>query len=163
MTSPYISHITLTTGHTRRSPREEVGDDILRVLVPWLNELVASDAQRPLPVPTLAHYSANATVEAGALVCTVWAPGEPHAEESVPLVTLGVAQRSRQGSDLWALLVSQFDIRPEIKKPAEPWCGVIVHPNLMAHREASDWLGDFERCLAWAWITRNPHLGAVDK
>jgi len=49
----------------------------------------------------------------------------------------------------------------EYQGPPVPWCAVSVHTPVGAFPEALDWLGDFERCIAWAWITRNPALGAV--
>jgi hypothetical protein len=33
---------------------------------------------------------------------------------------------------------------------AVPWLGVLLLPTAVAAREAMDWLGDYERCLAWA-------------
>lgn len=164
MASPYITHITLTTGHVRRSPRDEVGDDILGVLHPWLAEMLASGVRQALPVPALSHYSSSAAVEHGGLVCTVWGPAgphlarRPHAGEVVPLITLVVAQRSRQGPDLWALMLAQYGGQTGLQRPAEPWCAVAIHPTLTLYPDTVEWLGDFERCLAWAWITRAPRL-----
>lgn len=165
--SPYITHITLATGHARHSPREEVGDDILRVLHPWLADMIASGESRPLPVLALYHYAASAALEGGGLVCTIWGPAGPHVPgrqhigEMMPLVTLGVAQRSRQGPDLWALMLAQFGGLEGLARPAEPWCAVALHPTLARYPDSAEWLGDLERCIAWAWITRAPQLGAV--
>lgn len=167
MTTPYITHITLTTGHTRRSPRDEVGDDILRALHPFLAGLLHTGARQPLPVPALAHYSASAAVDAGGLVCTVWGPagphtpGKPHPGNALPIVTLGVAQRSRQGPDLWGMMRAQFGGAPGLARPAEPWCAVALHPGLAQYPDTAEWLGDLERCIAWAWITRAPAMEAV--
>ena len=33
--------------------------------------------------------------------------------------------------------------------------------HLARTSRAAEWLGDLERCIALAWITRNPDLGAV--
>lgn len=167
MTSPYITHITLTTGHMRRSPRDEVGDDTLRALHPWLTDLIASGERRPLPVPALAQYSVNATVEGGGLVATIWAPrgphvpSHPHFGEVDPVATLGIAQRSRHGPDLWALMLAHLGGKSGLKRPAEPWCAVALHPAMAAHRDSAALIGDLERCIAWAWITRAPSLGTV--
>lgn len=164
----YLYHVTLGTGHLRRSPRAEVGDAVLRDLAPWLAGALASGAPSPLPVAALSHFAVRATREAGALLVTLLAPRAPHARgrpyrgETIPLITLGVAQRSRQGAELWAMMVAQFDAAPGLAKPAEPWCAVAVHPPVAGYPESLDWLGDFERCAAWAWITRNPDLGAAD-
>lgn len=163
----YINHITLTTGHLGRSPRAAVADDALAVLVPWLQDAIASPDGLPIPVPPLAHYSCKAMVESGALVATIFAPagphtsGQPYAGDMLPLITFGVAQRSRQGGGLWALMVAQFGAAEGLQEPATPWCAVAIHPSIAGYPEAAKWLGDLERCIAWAWITRNAQLEAL--
>lgn len=152
--TPYIYHMALASGHTRRSPRAEVADETLALLAPWLAAAVNSGQRHPLPTAELAHYDAAVTVENGGLLVTVFAGDDP-------LATFGVAQRSRQGGDLWALILAHFPAKPETGKPAEPWCAVALHPALIAHPDAMGWLGDFERCIAWAWITRDPQIEAV--
>lgn len=161
----YINHITLSTGHCNRSRRADVDDATLAVLVPWLDAAVATGTAQPLPVAALSHYSAVALSEGGGLICTIYAPGGPHVPgqpahgEGNPLVTLGVAQRSRQGGDLWAQLVASFGAKTGLQKPAEPWCAVALHPGLALQRDAAQFIGDLERCIAWAWITRRPAIG----
>lgn len=157
----YINHITLATGDCRRSPRAEVDDATLAVLVPWLKKAIASGNIEPLPVPQLSHYGARAIKETG-LVVTIYGPrgphtpGQPHSGESLPLVTLGIAQRSRESGDLWAMLRASFGGKPGVKTPAAPWVAVSIHENIVAYLDALQWLGDLERCIAWAWVTRNP-------
>ncbi len=163
--SPYLAHLTLTTGHLRRSYREEVGDEALELLAPWLAKTIRTGAREPLPVAAFAHFAASATVEDGSLLCTVWGPpgsqqsaAAVHPAAAVPLVTFGVAQRSRQAAALWPLLVALPGAASGLKPPAAPWCAVSLQPGLLLHPTASEWLGDLERCIAWAWITRAPAL-----
>ena len=111
--SNYINHITLSTGHCRRSPRSEVSDATLDILRPWLLDLVESAGKSPLPVAELSHFSALAIVEVG-LVVTIYGPsgpyisGRPNKTDGAPIVTIGVAQRTRQGSELWSKLSKHF-------------------------------------------------------
>jgi len=163
----YLTRVSLDTGHLRRIERQEVGEPAIALLRPWLAELAASGERRPLPVPALAHYSASAVVEVG-LVVTIWAPQGPHrpgapalAGSGIPLVTLGVAQRSRQGRDLWAALVAQLGADEAARRPAEPWLAVKRYPSSRAFPDAFAWLGDLEACIAWAWITLRPEVGAA--
>ena len=164
MKIPHIHHITINTGHCNRSRRADVDDATLAVLVPWLDAAVAAGTAQPLPVAALSHYSAVALTDGGGLICTIYAPSGPHLpgrpshDAGTPLVTLGVAQRSRQGGDLWAQLVANFGAKTGLKKPAEPWCAVALHAGLSAYEDATQWLGDLERCIAWAWITRRTVL-----
>jgi len=164
--SPYIAHVTLSTGHLRRSPRSEVDDDTIAVLVHWLKNARAAWEPVPLPGEAFAGFAAKVFVEHGAMVCTVYGPagrfpslaGMEAAHDGVPLVTFGVAQRSRHSKALWDRLVQVSDQPTSCAMPDAPWCGVVLHPPLPAFPDAMDWLGDFERCIAWAWITRRPDL-----
>ena len=158
----YINHITMTTGHLVRTSRGDVPPEVTALLAPWLQGLVSTGKAAPLPVPGLAEYSAQAFVQDGGLVVTVsaqvgpHAPGEPHKGPTMPLATLAVAQRSRHGAALWELLASAFGAKPGLQEPRTPWIAVALHPSAAAYTGALDWLGDFERCIAWAWITRHP-------
>lgn len=164
----YLNHITLPSGHTRRSPRAEVSDEALALLAPWLRAAANSGGRAALPVAELSHYSAAALIEGGGLVVTIYGPagphvaGRPHAGDVMPLVALGVAQRSRQGGDLWAMMLANFGCADGLQKPGEPWCAVALHPSLIDTPDAAHWLGDLERCIAWAWITRSPQIGAIN-
>lgn len=169
--SPYINHLTINTGHMLRSARADVADDVLRVVAPWLHGLIDGGGRAPLPVQQLAAYSAAAFTDNGGLVLTLYGPDvpvypAPQIDPAAlldrpslfgaagPLVTMGVAQRSRQGRDLWAKLIAHLDVPSNAAKPAEPWCAVVLHPVIAAHPHAVTWLGDLERCVAWAWIAR---------
>lgn len=160
----YLHHLTLSTGHLARTAREDVAPEVTALLAPWLVGLVQTGKVAPLPASSLSAYSAQALVQDGALVVTVYAPtgphapGKPHAGPGTPLVTLGVAQRSRQAAGLWDALTGAFPARAGLQMPSTPWVAVATHPAMLAHRDAVEWLGDFERCIAWSWITRNPSL-----
>ena len=160
----YINHLTLTTAHNARTSRADVADEVLAVVAPWLAGIINSGALHPLPVQALSHLSALASTDAGSLVVTVFAPAGPFLPGAVsrgkdtPLVTFGVAQRSRHGADLWPKLIAAFGAKANLQKPAEPWLAVALRDGLMQHIDVIPLLGDFERCCAWAWITRNPKL-----
>lgn len=161
--SNFINHITLSTGHCRRSPRSEVDDATLALLHPWLERTRTSGNIEPLPVAPLSHFGARVIKEIG-LVVTIYGPrgphtpGKPHSGEWLPLVTLGIAQRSRESGDLWAQLVANFGTRPGVIAPSTPWVAVAIHDTIGGYLDALQWLGDLERCIAWAWVTRNPAI-----
>lgn len=162
----YVNHITLNTGHTSKSHRQDVDDDVLAIVSPWLQSIINNDNASPLPVGDLSHYSAKAFVHSGGLVVTVYGPSGPylHGDPSnadIPLVTFAVAQRSRQGNDLWAMMMANFESKKGIKQPSTPWLAVAVHQSAIAHRDSLEWLADFERCVGWAWITRQPSIDCV--
>lgn len=155
----YLHHITLSTGHTRRSDRAEVSGETLARVGPWLAALVESGKPAPLPVSGLSEYTGHATVVDGALVVTISGPEQtegPMAGKAPPLVTVGVAKRSRHGAALWPLMTGPVmtPAKPGIQRPGEPWAAVAIWPTLALHPEAAGWLGDLERCIAWAWMDR---------
>ena len=163
----YINHLTITTGHKARTSRADVAEEALAIVAPWLQSIVGAGQKSPFPAPApapaLSHFSAIAYVQDGGLIVTVYGPTGPHrtgqpASADIPLVTFGVAQRSRHSEQLWAMLLANFEHPEGIKQPSTPWCTVVVHPSIMAHADAIVWLADFERCVAWAWITRNTQL-----
>ncbi|QTD44309.1 hypothetical protein [Ottowia testudinis] len=152
----YIQHLTVTTGHAHRSTRAMVGDDVLALLSPWLDQAIA--ARAITPIPRMDGFGALCLHQQGTLVVTVYAP-QPDIGPRMPQVTFGVAQRSRQAAALWPMLMQAGPAAPGVKQPEAPWCAVHLHPTV--DRDALDWLADFERCIAWAWITRKPQLEAV--
>lgn len=160
----HIQHLTLSTGHVARIQRGDVAGETLGRVAPWLAALVESGQSTPLPVSDLAHFSAVAFVADGALVITICgvAPTTGRmAGVAPPLVTMGVAKRSRHGAALWPLLhaAPMPQVKPALQQPAEPWCAVAIWPTITRHLDAMAWLGDLERCIAWAWCTR-PEDGA---
>lgn len=155
----YINHLTLSTGHVSRIERGDVNGETLARVGPWLAALTATGESAPLPVSGLATYSAIGSVYGGALILTVSGPTQqsgPMVGNAPPLVTLGVAKRSRHGTALWPLLSAPHmpPVKRGIERPAEPWCAVAIWPTIMLHPESMEWLGDLERCIAWAWVTR---------
>lgn len=148
----YLHHITLSTGHTRRSPRAEVADETIRALRPWLKAALAHADDYPLPGPLGARdgFVAHAHIRDGALIC-----GVGH-RSTGPLATFGVAARSRQAGELWAWMCAQYGSAEALKAPGTPWCAVALHPAYMQQAGASAWLGDFERCVAWTWLEGLP-------
>lgn len=148
----YLNHITLSTGHTRRSPRAEVADDTIQALTPWLAACMTHVDGYPLPGPLgIRHgFVMQASVRDGALICHV---GQLHAG---PLVTFGIAARSRQSGELWAWLCAQYGSADALAAPGTPWCAVNLHPAYAEQHGMGAWVGDFERCIAWTWLARTP-------
>jgi hypothetical protein len=88
----------------------------------------------------------------------VWSISEP---QGPALVTLALAMRARAGSGVWRALqelgAMDEDARARICRadpPPAPWLAVALHlPSLLpVPHPALHWLGDAERCIAWAWI-----------
>lgn len=93
MTARYIEHVTLTTGHSRRSPRGEVSAAAPAAMRELIDRMQAAP-ESAVPAPGCPGYSIGGRGDGRCLVATVWADGPP----------------------------------------------------------SEVWIGDFERCLAWAWL-----------
>lgn len=155
----YIAHLTLSSGHLARiKPGDVAGESLARV-GPWLSALVESGRSMALPLSALSDYSALATVYDGALLVTISGPpmaSGPMRGKSPPLVSLGVASRSRHVDGLWRQMTGPVmpSVKPGILCPSAPFCAVAIWPTITLASDAAQWLGDFERCIAWAWVNR---------
>lgn len=148
----YLNHITLSTGHLARTSRADVTDDTIKALKPWLQSALDYADPYPLPGPLGARdgFVMSAGMQGGGLICHV---GQVDAG---PLVTFGVAARSRQAGELWAWLCAQYGSAEALVAPSVPWCAVALHPAFLQQHGAAAWVGDFERCIAWTWLERSP-------
>ena len=153
MSATYLWHITLNTGHGRRSPRGEasqiavdaVGVELLRALRDGETDILLGDLTIGAP-----HYRLKASTVGPALLCTVLSP------ERAPLVTFGVAPRPRSSAKLWSIL-HEHAVSPATdpaSPPETPWLAVRVEPSIATDPGAIQWLADYERVVAWAWIER---------
>ena len=151
----YIRHVTLTTGHVRDSWRQEISDEAIRAcqtLITQITATVGALAQ----IPGVGDYHLSGVASGACLVATVWS-GAP----SVCIATIGVAGHSRCGLHLWREL-HRWGETPVVtdpdRCPTEPWVAAALDAGIARHPEAAHWLGDFERCLAWAWIERRREI-----
>lgn len=147
MTRP-LTHITITTGHTRPSWRHEIEPGALRATGELLAQALPH-GRVPLPVDP-AGLLMQITTEGRELVGTIW-------HDDAPLVTFGVALDA--GAALWRMLstgaptTARSGIDPG-RPPAAPWCAARMEPGIVLMADVAPMLGDLERCVAWAWLDR---------
>lgn len=130
----YIWHVTLDTGHGRRSLRNEIDAATITIVRQQIDEALAAGS-----AAILEGYTLTATTPAGALLATVTG-------NAGPLAIIGVARSSLQSAALWRRLDA------EGAPPSPPWCAVRLQAPLASDLDAAGWLGDYERCIAWAWL-----------
>jgi hypothetical protein len=144
-----LTHYTLNTGHTRASPRSEVGKGVADACRPLLEvgeHAMPNDARYTLCVPLTNHGWAG-TVRLGA---------------DRPLVTFAIADSEDAANGIWPHLEKLYliitdkspfagaNFRAPKRPDSLPWCAAItILPD-----EAMHWIGDFERCMAWTWLER---------
>jgi len=143
-------HYTFNTGHVRNSPRSEVGDDTIEFMARFVEP-----GEFALP-DMFPGWRIKTTIDGLALISTLFF-------EKAPTLTIGVALDTYSADMSWPLLESLYHNITELpnnrsadfsasKRPEPtPWCAVVLIDALAAE----PWMGDFERCLAWAWIEKN--------
>ena len=129
-----MQHLTVDTGHTRVSFRDEIADSVIE----RLRQMTATGSHS---VPGFPGCAAKVTVDGTAALVTVF-------RDEAPLVTFGVAADADGAKQLWPLIG-----RPDVAEPsAVPWLAARLEVGVALHPGDADWLGDFERCWAWAWL-----------
>jgi hypothetical protein len=144
----HLQHISMNTGHSRRSYRDEVPDDEVRAAASALER--AKHERVPLPKFGDA-YALTATYEGlSALICTIW-------QQEVPVMTLGVACKSKSGAGLWRVLLRQPVGPPiqvdESRRPSAPWVAAgLEAAATLAPPEVLEAIGGMESVLGWAFL-----------
>lgn len=152
---PSLAHLTLATGHLRASPRHEVRDDTIAVcaaLFPVLLDPTTMAPTASIPGVPNPYYLAASRVGGNGLLCLVLRD-----TPSESIATFGVAPDESSAPALWDELhacAHDVPVTTGLALPPAPWCAVALHRGVVHHHRALEWLGDFERCVAWAWIER---------
>jgi hypothetical protein len=148
-----LYHLTLNTGDVYMSPRCDVNDNIINVL-----KSGTKIGCWELPNPFKDYAVATSSMPTGC------GPGfTVYRKPDIPLVVCGMAIKPSQHAPTWRQmekLYFEFTDEPAVarmdwastKEPNHlPWLAVIV-TGLAADIKAADWIGDFERCMAWAFV-----------
>lgn len=150
----YIHHITLTTGYTRRSYRSEVDASLMAPLQTLLSEALAAGRDGVAILDT--GCTMTCAAQGRCLGISVFGP--PVEDMPALIAYIGIAPRARCGATLWRGMHHYFgsgmvETIPDSLPPA-PWCGAVLHVGAQLYPDTMDWLGDYERCMAWAWLER---------
>jgi hypothetical protein len=138
-----LQHLTLDTGHTRVSHRHEVAGEVLDRLYP-----LTQAGRWPLDPAPGGPAEIAVTVDGSAALVTVYRGG-------APLVTFAVAADDQAASQLWPLITVPAGPPggyPAARPTATPWLAARLETGVTVHPADLAWLGDFERCWAWAWL-----------
>ena len=128
-----LTHVTLMTGHTRRSPRSEVGGDIITRLKSIVAAGEGEMSGLHIRIESLHTFTLAWRVDSPVVRCwlTTTADSDPR---------------------LWAAAGGEG---PE---PPAPWLAVqILRDALKCTPDEMIMLGDAERCVAWAIIDTLPN------
>lgn len=139
----YLTHATASTGHSRRSYRSEVADDVVAALKGWLPDLLAGQQCGVLDDRYAVRREWSNSKSIGFVVSRLNEQMQP-----ADIIHIAVCRHSKRAAPAW-----QF-VDGKGHPPRVPFVAAgILADNL----EAADLLvlpviADFERCLAWAWL-----------
>lgn len=156
-----LLHLTINTGHVRQSPRSEVDQKVIDMLLPMIdNEAggfpklgIGFDLFRPL---TKEHKP----IDGAAVVNIVpW----PMTADSLPYATLFCCWNEDMDEQTWSEAESMVDAYRDVMEQAghpklsfdkpnrTPWLAVMLFPTIASlDPDRVEMMGDMERCLFWA-------------
>nr|DAR31443.1 MAG TPA: hypothetical protein [Caudoviricetes sp.] len=139
----YLTHATAGTGHSRRSYRSEVDDDVVEVVKSWLPDLMAGRPRGVLGDRYAVRQEWSNSKSIGFIVGRLDDLMRP-----VDIVRIAVCRHSKRAAPSWQFVGG---------KGAPPRVPFVAADLLTDNIEADDLMvlpviADFERCLAWAWL-----------
>jgi hypothetical protein len=146
----YLHHVTLTTGDTRRSYRDEVSDDAIA----WARSvwnIMTHPGKRLGLDPMPGYWIYGEMPNSKSLRCEI-TKGKPL--EPTPIVTFGIAAHSRAGAKLWRDLIETATTPVvAIDCPPEPWIAARIELGAAkAEEESMIMIGDLERVIGWHFL-----------
>lgn len=139
----YLTHATAGTGHSRRSYRSEVADDVVAAVKSWLPDLMAGRPRGVLHDRYAVRCEWSNGKSIGFVVGRLNEQMQP-----ADIVRIAVCRHSKRAAPAWRFVDG---------KGAPPRVPFVAADLLTDNIEAADLMAlpvieDFERCLAWAWL-----------
>lgn len=143
MAEQYIYHVTTSTGHARKSPKREVNRATLDILRGWVVKLLNGEQM----AITDERYSCRVGAH-DSKFCEFLISRIDEQMRTADLVRFTVCRHSRQKRKAWEA------VGGEGEAPNVPFCAAQLFPANVRPEDLEflPVFGDFERCLAWAWI-----------
>ena len=140
----YIYHVTTTTGHGRKSPRSEISPGTIEMLLPWIDDMLNGHLRGIFDT----QYTCRAGVN-NSKMCEFIISKTDNYFKHIDIIKFVVCRHSRKKSQAWGLIEGRGE------PPEVPFCAVqLIKANIknedLQHLAL---FADFERCIAWAWIS----------
>lgn len=138
----YINHVTLTTGHIRKS----YPDEIDKALYFRINRIIRESEQPAgAPLEQFPGYRVKTIRVPGGAVATLYG------SSGLPVLTTGCRLDDSDGN-LWTMLhkTSASIVTRADEFPPSPYVADRIEPGARMHPDALLWTADFARCFAWA-------------
>ena len=139
----YLTHATASTGHSRRSYRSEVADDVVAAVKSWLPDLMAGRQRGVLDDRYAVRQEWGNSKSVGFVVSRLNEQMQPD-----DIVRIAVCRHSKRAALSWRY-VGGKGTPPRVPFVA---AGILADNLEAADLMALPVIADFERCLAWAWL-----------
>lgn len=138
-----VTHITVNTGHSRRSYRREVQDEVIGLLQNWLPDLYAGQLRAIIEDKYAVRCDWHNGKSAGFTVQRL-----DNEMNGVDLVKISVCRHSKKAAAAWQFVDGQA------APPPVPFVAATMLTDNATPADLSHigMIADFERTLAWAWL-----------
>lgn len=136
----YINHITLNTGHIRKTTPNEVNKEIYFILNRIYKESFSKNGAKIFD-----KYVVKSTNSDIGVIFTLFD------EQGIPIITSGISKNDYKG-ELWKMLHETTEMPMKTspnQKPALPYIADRLEFGAMFHMNALQWTGDFSKCMGW--------------
>ena len=139
----FLTQATVDTGHSKRSYRNEVGDEIVELLKTWLPDLFAGKLRGVIDDYYAVRCDWHNSKSVGFTVSRMDA--EMQATE---IVKFSVCRHSKRAKPSWEFVGGKGN------PPPVPFVAAKIFSNNLTVNDLASIsaIADFERCLAWAWM-----------
>jgi len=155
-----IYHASLPRCAPQVAPGVAIDSPTVALVLPWLDQMLASGERQPLAFAGVSHFSASAEERNGALLVTLWSPlaachpGLPYRGKTEMLAAFGVAADEAGGEIFWTPVRDTLAARVP-PRPSALWSQ--AHPLdalAPARPKALGWLAQLQGALATSWLRR---------
>lgn len=134
----YINHITLNTGHIRKTKPNEVNKELYFILKRLYRDSLKEE------VEIHKGYTMKSVQDSLGTVITVYS------KEKSPILTTAISKTDTLGL-LWKMMHdTPFPLATSPNKPITvPYIADRVEIGAIHNLDAMKWTGDFSRCMGW--------------
>lgn len=143
-----MEHVTLNTGHSTKQASSAISEEAIHAVSAVLDDLLQGGKPK---VPGFPHFWMTGTEDGQNLIVTVWTSIQG---ERAPVLTTGVALKSRTAARLWEVLHKDRTdlVTGPRDMPTAPWIADRLEIGAKMRLDAMAWTGDLARCIGWTWF-----------
>ncbi|MFS0643749.1 hypothetical protein [Siminovitchia sp. 179-K 8D1 HS] len=136
----YINHVTITTGHSRKTYPNEVDKELYFIL-----KRIYKDCFKNNGTEIMENYRIKGTISEIGILMTIFN------NEDLPVLTTAISNSDHDGV-LWEMLHSNTMmpiVTDSKKRIGLPYIADRLEVGAISSIDAMKWTGDFSRCMGW--------------